>query len=88
MYESAFLQIRQSTQNRKSQLENVNIDWNLSQDEGGSIDLSDEDMTVVDNSAVNKLVPISGVVFLKLVPLPLLSAIASGELSSCTIVFR
>lgn len=43
-------QIRQSTQNRKSQLENVNIDWNLSQDEAGSIDLSDEDMTVVDNA--------------------------------------
>lgn len=49
------IQIRQSTQNRKSQLENVNIDWNLSQDEGGSIDLSDEDMTVVDNSAVIQL---------------------------------
>ena len=47
------LQIRQSTQNRKSQLENVSIDWNLSQDEAGSIDLSDEDMTVIENTAVN-----------------------------------
>ncbi|XP_046459422.1 arfGAP with SH3 domain, ANK repeat and PH domain-containing protein-like isoform X4 [Daphnia pulex] len=42
--------IRQSTQNRKSQLENVSIDWNLSQDEAGSIDLSDEDMTVIENT--------------------------------------
>ena len=47
------MQIRQSTQNRKSQLENVNIDWNLSQDEAGSIDLSDEDMTVIENTTVN-----------------------------------
>lgn len=46
-------QIRQSTQNRKSQLENVNIDWNLSQDEAGSIDLSDEDMTVIENTTVD-----------------------------------
>ena len=46
------MQIRQSTQNRKSQLENVNIDWNLSQDEAGSIDLSDEDMTVIENTTV------------------------------------
>lgn len=45
-------QIRQSTQNRKSQLENVSIDWNLSQDEAGSIDLSDEDMTVIENTTV------------------------------------
>lgn len=43
-------QIRQSTQNRKSQLENVSIDWNLSQDEAGSIDLSDEDMTVIETA--------------------------------------
>ena len=55
--------IRQSTQNRKSQLENVNIDWNLSQDEGGSIDLSDEDMTVVDNSAVKLVVSIFRALF-------------------------
>jgi hypothetical protein len=34
-------------------LENVSIDWNLSQDEAGSIDLSDEDMTVIENTAVN-----------------------------------
>lgn len=47
-----YWQIRQSTQNRKSQLENVSIDWNLSQDEAGSIDLSDEDMTVIENTAV------------------------------------
>jgi hypothetical protein len=34
-------------------LENVSIDWNLSQDEAGSIDLSDEDMTVIENTVVN-----------------------------------
>jgi hypothetical protein len=50
---SFVIQIRQSTQNRKSQLENVSIDWNLSQDEAGSIDLSDEDMTVIENTVVN-----------------------------------
>lgn len=49
--------IRQSTQNRKSQLENVSIDWNLSQDEAGSIDLSDEDMTVVESTATCNGIP-------------------------------
>lgn len=46
------MQLQQSGQARKTLLENVNIDWNLSQDEAGSIDLSDED-TVIDNSTVN-----------------------------------
>ncbi|XP_057369503.1 arfGAP with SH3 domain, ANK repeat and PH domain-containing protein-like [Daphnia carinata] len=49
--------IRQSTQNRKSQLENVSIDWNLSQDEAGSIDLSDEDMTVIENTTTCNGIP-------------------------------
>ena len=44
-------QIHLAAQNQKSQLDNVNIDWNLSQDEAGSIDLSDEE-TVIDNTAL------------------------------------
>ena len=43
-------QIREASQNRKTQMDNVCIDWNLSQDEAGSIDLSDEE-TVVENTA-------------------------------------
>ena len=46
------MQIGQALQRRKTLLENVNIDWNLSQDEAGSIDLSDED-TVIENSTVS-----------------------------------
>ena len=45
------MQIRQAALNQKTQLDNVNIDWNLSQDEAGSIDLSDEE-TVIDNTAL------------------------------------
>ena len=48
----SILQIAQACQHKKTMLENVNIDWNLSQDEAGSIDLSDED-TVIDNTMVS-----------------------------------